>query len=82
MHLVEVLYQGTTGAPSGSRAENAQNEWGFTGCGKTQLSGRWQKQIAPECPRNDLQDSGNDFVSPNFGPFTVHSEFFRSLFSL
>jgi hypothetical protein len=52
---------------------------GFTGCGKTQFLKRSEKWIAPGCPWNDPWRLVDGFASPNFLPFAIHSEFFRSL---
>jgi hypothetical protein len=54
---------------------------GYTGCGKTQFLKTSEKWIALGCPRNDSRGLVDGFVSPNFCPFAIHSEFFRSLYS-
>jgi len=52
---------------------------GFTGCGKTLFVSKGKKQIAPGSSRSDPQGAVDGFISPNFRPFDILSEFFRSL---
>jgi hypothetical protein len=68
---------------TGHDLSRAANGWkmtvGFTGCGKTLFVSKGKKQIAPGSSRSDPQGAVDGFISPNFRPFDILSEFFRSL---